>query len=86
MTSVDDAALATEAFALFPNPSNGVVTVKANGLINITLFDVVGQQIISFNTDNDEVSVDVSDLCNGVYFISMKTNDRTLVKKILISK
>ncbi len=86
VTSVDDAALATEAFALFPNPSNGVVTAKAIGLINITLFDVMGQQIISFNTDNDEVSVDVSDLCNGVYFISMKTNDRTLVKKILISK
>ena len=86
VTSVDDAALATEAFSLFPNPSNDVVTAKAIGLINITLFDVMGQQIISFNTDNDEVSVDVSDLCNGVYFISMKTNDRTLVKKILISK
>lgn len=73
------------SFVVFPNPTNNIVTVKStNGIQNIALYDMNGrilQNIISDN--NNEQSIDLSNLPSGIYMMEIKTDFGKSVEKIV---
>ncbi|MGN0032489.1 MAG: C10 family peptidase [Candidatus Limimorpha sp.] len=84
--SVDEKPHKAETVDVFPNPSNDKVTVKAKGMSNVSLFNIMGQELMSLDTDDDEMIVDVADLSDGVYLIYVKTTDKLNINKIIVSK
>jgi hypothetical protein len=63
-----------DAVMVYPNPTASMVFVKANSLIKeVKVSNYLGQMIDSYSFMNDEVSVDVSNYENGVYFIEVTT-------------
>jgi hypothetical protein len=76
-------------FSLFPNPSNGQVTVGGSnfaGMSNLQVFDLTGslvyQQVIVIN--NDSQSIDLSNLERGAYLISISNDSQTGTEKLII--
>ena len=65
---------------IYPNPANNKITIDANDVIDVKLFDILGKQITSTKTNE----VDVSNLTNGVYFIQVQTKQNTSTQKIII--
>ncbi len=68
---------------LFPNPTNGVVTIKAPGSINIigaTITDVAGK--VS-NADLNGTTVNMTNYAAGVYFLNISTDLGKTTKKIV---
>lgn len=60
----------------YPNPVTNQLTIEEfKGMV--TIYNILGQPLKTFNVTNDVTSLPLSDLENGQYFIEMKANDGT---------
>lgn len=73
------------SFEVYPNPSNGVVTINSSSLISkITVVNVLGEVVKILTADSKQVIVDITDLKSNVYFLQITdTNNQTSIKKIV---
>jgi hypothetical protein len=68
---------------IYPNPASNMVQVTyAGNIINISVCDMLGKEVIN----TKETAIDVSSLQEGIYFVSVKTNEKALTKKIIIQR
>lgn len=75
----------TTNFSIHPNPTNtGFVniTTTSNEAINVTVFDILGKQVISQTLNNNRLNV--SNLNTGVYILKLNQNGATTTKKLVI--
>ena len=77
--------------SLYPNPSrSGLFTIDLNmlsGKSNIRIYDIVGNAIYSTETFSiAKQSIDLSNVANGSYFVSITNNNVTTTKKIVVNK
>ncbi|MCK9480701.1 MAG: PKD domain-containing protein [Bacteroidia bacterium] len=79
-------------FELFPNPSNGIVTIANNNNVtvsNIAVSNMVGETVLlsTQNNTNAQYIIDLSNMANGVYLIRVTTHDnQVLTHKVIIAK
>lgn len=68
-TDISDNNTLTDAFNLFPNPTNGILFIGSNAdLANINVINSFGQ-VIAYVWNASEKSVDLSQQPSGLYFI-----------------
>ena len=72
-----------------PNPSNGYLKVSWNSTktMNVVLSDILGRELIHQNlAESNEVLLDVSNISNGIYNISVTSTDSSFksINKIII--
>ena len=71
---------------IFPNPANSILNIKTelnynNSLVEIT--DVPGRTLFSHRYNNLNTSVNISELSNGIYFLSVTSGNNKIVKKFI---
>ncbi len=75
---------------IFPNPANDVFNIEIkngnNTMVNISLFNAVGQQVLSGSFASLSYQVDCKSLSNGIYFVRIEIGGEVVVKKILLGK
>ncbi|MBI5541790.1 MAG: T9SS type A sorting domain-containing protein [Bacteroidia bacterium] len=76
---------------VYPNPSNGNITISSitNEVItNIIVSDITGRIVFnkSFDSELFEVNNDFSFLPASTYFISISTTNNVYIKKCIIVK
>jgi hypothetical protein len=83
-----------QSLALYPNPVKNTLNIShknaANIVLNIAITDINGAVVyqenqIGINT-NSQVSIDISALSNGVYFVSLFNNEINQQQKIVVIK
>lgn len=62
-------------FNVYPNPTQNNWTIKTANvqMETISVFDVLGKQVLTLSPDDSEVKVDASNLKSGLYFAQIKT-------------
>lgn len=74
-------------FAVFPNPTTGVINIalKKTSLVNdsVHLTDVLGKEIINQKINGSNMSLDISQLSNGLYFLKIKGKGMEKTFKIM---
>ncbi|GEM_PF-3824401 len=66
--------------SVYPNPSNGIITVDGNILINrLEIVDITGKTVAHSSSNK----ADLSSLQTGSYFVKVYHNNTTSVKKII---
>ncbi len=85
--------LSTVSFSMFPNPVNDVLNIEFNERINnnvsITITDISGAVIKQFEFNRISgklLSLNVSNLHNGMYYLTVKANNDVCTKKLMYSK
>ena len=74
-------------FAAYPNPvSNGFLTISSagNSLKNITIFNLLGKQVLSSSFSGVQSNVDVSSISSGIYILKVTEAGKTATKKLVI--
>ncbi len=80
---------------IYPNPTQSLANISFNlsdtKKVSITVADVVGRIVKNISSKilivgNNKITVDLSELNNGIYFIRVSSNNIRLVEKILIEK
>ncbi len=87
-TSINEARLS--AISLYPNPSNGLITLSIPALdssINIEVTNTSGQVVLIEKSEVSSASIRQLDLTGsnpGVYFVRITAGGQTVVKKVVI--
>ena len=72
---------------LFPNPAQTQVTVQAQGLSHIKLFNVFGQIIKGLSYEQtDTATINIDDLSQGIYMVELTTIYGRIIKQLMISR
>lgn len=71
-------------FNVYPNPANILMSVEAEGLQQVTIFNVMGQVVMTQRCSEDGVVISTSDFASGVYTISIKTAQGTATKRFAV--
>jgi minor extracellular serine protease Vpr len=75
-----------ESVKIYPNPSTGRFTIKAEGKASLQIVDLSGRLMYTRTIDGD-TDIDVSDLLiNGVYIAKLKSSKNDYTCKIVIRK
>jgi hypothetical protein len=76
---------------VYPNPTDGHVyidinmTKKEDGLVEI--FDVMGKKVYKYEfkaLTAESIEADLSSLRSGVYFVTLKSGNDIITKKLMI--
>lgn len=74
-------------FTLFPNPITSEFFISIDnisGKINLTIYNILGEIVLSENNYISNSSIDVQNVKSGIYFVSIKDeNGNTSVKKLV---
>lgn len=77
----------TNDLAIFPNPANEVINIVTDGNIkSISIYDMTGKEVASFQSVNQSFITLPSYLTNGLYLLRINTERGIISKKILIDK
>ncbi|MCB9197497.1 MAG: BspA family leucine-rich repeat surface protein [Flavobacteriales bacterium] len=66
-----------EAISVFPNPTNGIVTINATKRSSLVIYNVVGEMILNTTIYEGDNKIDISEFPKGVYVIKLGTHLKT---------
>lgn len=76
-----------QLLSVYPNPANDQIKIKSDlALDQIAIFDLNGKCLFRQKSNKKSMTVDVSSFEVGAYIISVEYLDRTVQKKVLISR
>lgn len=84
ITSINNPAV-TEQLNLYPNPTTGIINIdfENNETHKITISDITGKTIIERIEMNQNSTFDLSSFENGIYLISIQTDNDRYISKII---
>ncbi|NOR87639.1 MAG: T9SS type A sorting domain-containing protein [Bacteroidales bacterium] len=78
--------VSSNEIAVYPNPTKHIIHIMGGeALLNITLYDIKGSLIKEMNSgfQNQNNTIDVSDLKSGIYFVNIQSADKTSTFKVI---
>jgi PKD repeat protein len=84
--------IADNSFEIYPNPTNGIVTIKTNDQyyenFKVEIFDALGRKLNSdvINSGSGEYSTNLGNYPEGLYIVRIYTNEFSINKKLLLTK
>ena len=83
VTAIDESH--SESIQVYPNPTNSLLNISGNGLMHITVSNLLGQTLSETKAEGN-VTLDLSGYGQGFYLIRIATDKGITVKKIEIKK
>jgi len=69
---------------IYPNPSNGLITMRSKEISIAKIFNCVGEQVSEVLLEKGNNSIDFRSLNDGIYFIQVKSEGKIQQVKMLI--
>ena len=69
------------AVSIYPNPAHDVINIMVSNVCNITLYDIHGNILQSYNGSKD--SIDISEISCGIVIVSIATKNGVIHKRII---
>jgi len=71
--------------SVYPNPAKDLVNIVSNEIIHkIELINSSGKVMVTSLENSDNIQLKISDLKSGLYFISIQTPSKRIIKKLTI--
>ena len=67
---------------IYPNPTNGIVTIEAESLQRLTVVNVLGQIMYDNETEGDYAQIEMSQFGTGTYLIRIQTGNGVAMKRV----
>ena len=75
---------AIDELTVYPNPTNSIVTlsrIEKESVIEV--INVLGEKIISVQSNNISIDLDLSELENGIYFVKVSSEKGMVTKRVV---
>jgi len=83
-TSLSTTDFETNTIAFFPNPVKDIINFSSDNVIhNITIYNILGQEVISKQVNSIDFSIDTSHLSNGTYLAKLNSIGKTKTLKFI---
>ena len=81
---VANSTLTSPAIEIYPNPSNGHLTVsQLSDFQNLSIYTLTGTLVLSRSLNQNEIFLDLSSYSAGSYLLVLSGNDRTIRAQII---
>jgi len=70
--------------SLYPNPTQGEVTLEGKGLQSIRIVNAFGQTVYNTKVEGDQVRIDLSGMVKGVYVMHIGTANGETMRQIVV--
>jgi hypothetical protein len=67
--------------SVYPNPANGQVSVTLNNSAEVTVYNIMGQTVMTVEGHSGVNTLDISNLTSGIYFINAGNDTQKFVVK-----
>ena len=67
---------------VYPNPAKNMIHVEGTGLLQVEVFNILGQNVLSINENFENICLNA--LQNGIYFVRIKTTEGEKTVKLVI--
>lgn len=71
---------------LFPNPTKGQFTIDHAEGFNVSIYSVLGKEIMRRNNISSQESFETSNLSEGTYFVKISSNNSSKTEKLVVTK
>lgn len=85
ITSINNIVF-TNDFEVFPNPTNGIITIQSNNTVlpfKVKVFEPSGKVIFETNVGTGNSIVDLSNVQSDIYFVEIIADDKREVKEVV---
>lgn len=73
-----------ENISVYPNPAKDVITVKADNLSSVMVYNSIGQKVFEQSLNANETSINTTGFEAGIYMIRLVSNGNEVTRKISI--
>jgi len=75
------------SFVVFPNPSNGNITLQSKHNAEFSIVNELGQTIQTFAmNNNNKRTITIYNLSRGIYVVTARIQDKIISKKVVITE
>ena len=78
--------LQPKALHLYPNPSDGWVTIELSGIQRVSVTNVLGRMLLDKTVDANILRLDLSDFESGMYWLRVVTCDGVFAQPFVLSR
>jgi PKD repeat protein len=79
-----------ESILIYPNPANDILNINMANYgksgVNVDIYNAMGELVKSMTGDTKIFQIDMSDEVSGIYFVTLKSSEGTITKKVSIIK
>ena len=68
---------------LYPNPTSGLLTIEAENLTSVSIYNLVGQCLMEGIAKDGAASFELNGLQNGVYLVKVTTLKGSVIEKVV---
>ena len=68
---------------LYPNPTSGQLSIAAEKMTSVSVYDLVGQCVMQMSAERGQLTLDMSQLQNGIYFVKVNTANGSAVQRVV---
>ena len=76
-------------FKVYPNPNSGIFTVATTeNILDVVIYNSLGEVVrkVAGNTAKANITVDISNVAAGIYFVEARTAERSFVERFTVGK
>lgn len=88
--SVDELPNTTSTLIIYPNPAKDIITVNVsenhNGQSILNIYNIFGSFIKTETLNQNQQNINIRDLSNGLYFVTIKSKESTQNQKLIIQR
>ena len=70
---------------VYPNPATDLLHIEAKDVCRLSVFNALGQCVISEKVAKDETQLDFSDLPNGLYLLKVETKNGVASRRFVVA-
>jgi hypothetical protein len=76
---------AQNSLVVYPNPTSGMLAIESGNEASKTIVvaDLTGRVVVTFNTTDQKMNVDLSNVANGIYQLSIRSGSSIEVIKVV---
>lgn len=69
---------------VFPNPTTGALNINAEGMTNVSVYNMMGQKVVDLAVDTDAYTLDLSSVESGVYMLKVISRNGEMTQRIVL--
>ena len=71
---------------VYPNPAKDNLTVKAENLSSVVIYNAMGQRVFAQELDGNEMTINTSDFESGIYMIRIIADGNEITRRVSVVK
>ncbi len=77
---------ANSSVSVYPNPTTGKLNIVNAKNSIVTVFNMLGQEVVKMNSTSATSTIDISNMAEGTYFVKIQSEGNVTTKKINLVK